>query len=182
MARLGLLLALLVATGCGSQEEPAPLAPVRAAEPQKVELNWREAYPATGPQLRFRVERLVIRDGGWSADIAVENATSTAFTLATRPLDLEFGVMLFGSDSLEELEAASRSGNLPALRRATTIVPAPPGRLEPGESWRATLSAPGSLRARSFLRVSFGAFVAVGEPPPEMEPTVVWITDKAHRL
>jgi hypothetical protein len=182
MVRLALVLALAVTAGCGAQEEPTPLAPVRAAEPQTVELEWREAYPDTGPQLRFHVDRLAVGKDGWSADVAVENATSIPFALASTPLDLEFGVMLFASGSLEELEAASRDGRLPSLRRATSIVPAPPESLAPGATWRATLSAPGSLRDGSFLRVSFGPLVAAGEPPPDMEPTVVWITDKAHRL
>ena len=182
MARLVLVLALVVLAGCGSEEEPVPLAPVRAAAPQTVELKWRESYPPTGPQLRFHVDRLAVREDGWSVDVAVENATAIPFALATEPLDLEFGVMLFASDSVEELEAASRGGSLPSLRRATDIVPSPPQTLDPGATWRARLSAPGSLRAGAFLRVSFGPLVAEREPPPDMESTVVWITDKAHRL
>jgi hypothetical protein len=34
----------------------------------------------------------------------------------------------------------------------------------------------------SFVRVSFGTLVALGDPPPEMQPNVVWITDRAYRL
>ena len=89
---------------------------------------------------------------------------------------------VFASGSLEELESASRNGTLPSLRRATAIEPPPPETIAPGATWRARLSAPGSLVDGSFARVSFGTFVAQGEPPPEMEPSVVWITDKAHRL
>ncbi len=182
MSRLVLALAVLAAAGCGADEQVRPSEPVRPAEPQTAQLDWRETYPETGAQLRFYVDRLVVRENGWAADVAVENATSIPFQLATDPVELEFGLMLFASGSLEELESASRNGTLPSLRRATTIEPAPPERLAPGATWRATLSAHGSLVDGSFARVSFGPFVAVGEPPPEMEPVVVWITDKAHRL
>ena len=54
--------------------------------------------------------------------------------------------------------------------------------LAPNQTWRATLSAPGSLADGSYVRVVFGPFRAVGEPPAEMEREVVWITDRAHRL
>jgi hypothetical protein len=173
---------LLVAAGCGTDGQTRSAAPVRPAEPQTAELDWREAYPDAGPQLRFHVDRLVVRENGWAADIAVENATSIPFGLATQPVDLEFGLMLFASGSLEELENASRNGSLPSLRRATAIEPPPPETIAPGATWRGTLSAPGSLVDGSFARVSFGVFTAQGEPPPEMQPEVVWITDKAYRL
>ena len=182
MLRLCLLCGALLAAGCGTEPEPEPLPPARPAEPQTAKLGWREAYPATGPQLRFHVDRLVVRRDGWSALVAVENATSIPFELGARPLELEFGLMLFGNGSLEELEAASRSGGLPSLRRATSIEPPPPDTLRPGQTWRATLSAPGSLADGAFVRVSFGTLVARGGPPPEMEPAVVWITDRAYRL
>jgi hypothetical protein len=182
VSRLLVVLALLLAVGCGAEEEPEPSAPVRPAEPRTAQLGWREAYPSTGPQLRFRVERLRVRKDGWSVDVAVENATSIPFALGEKPVDLDFGLMLFADGSLEGLQEASRSGTLPSLRRATAIDPAPPAELGPGQTWRATLSAPGSLVDGSFVRVSFGTLVALGDPPPEMQPNVVWITDRAYRL
>ena len=90
--------------------------------------------------------------------------------------------MLFETGSLEELEAAAAAGGLPPLRRAMTIEPPAPESIAPGANWRATLSAPGSLPDGSFVRVSFGPFTAEGEPPPDMESEVVWITDQAYRL
>jgi hypothetical protein len=175
-----LLLALLAA-GCSTTEEQRePIEPGRPAEPQSAKLGWHEAYPESGAQLRFVVERLDVRADGWSAVIEVENATAIPFAVETRPL--LFGLMLFETGSLEELEESAAAGGLPPLRRATSIEPQPPASLAPAETWRATLSAPGSLPDSAFARVSFGLFVAEGEPPPDMESEIVWITDKAHRL
>ncbi len=177
----GLVSGLLV-SGCGAERATEPIPAAKAAEPQTAELGWREAYPPSGPQLRFHVDRLEVQSQGWSAQVAVENATPVTFELGARPLELRFGLMLFASSSLDELEEASREGTLPSLRRAVSIDPPPPDALRPGQTWRTTLSAPGSLADGSFVRVSFGTLVARGEPPPEMQPAVVWITDKAHKL
>ena len=184
MRRLLVVVALSCITGCSAEQqaETTPAVPVRPAEPQTAELGWREVYPPTGPQLRFYVERLEVRADGWSAEVAVENATGIPFELGKRPLDLRFGLMLFAGGSIEELEEASRNGTLPSLRPAVSIRPPPPGTIPPGTTWRATLSAPGSLLDGSFVRVSFGTLAALGEPPADMEPRVVWITDKAYRL
>lgn len=60
--------------------------------------------------------------------------------------------------------------------------PAPPDVLAPDQTWRATISSPGSLADGAFVRVSFGPLRAKGEPPAGMEPTVLWITDRSYRL
>ena len=54
--------------------------------------------------------------------------------------------------------------------------------LAPGATWSGEISARGSLPARAWVRLSFGAFVAVGDPPEGVEPRVVWITDHAYPL
>jgi hypothetical protein len=181
MRRTLCLLAALWLTGCGGSE-PKPRAPARAAEPQQVELDWRESYPATGKRLVFVVDRLAVRKLGWSVDIAVTNSTSIPFAAGVRQLRPAYGLMLFATDDLAELEQQSAQGGLPPLRRATTIEPEPPSTLAPGETWRATLAGRGSLPAGSYVRVSLGPFQAVGEPPEGMERSVVWITDHAHGL
>jgi hypothetical protein len=176
---LFLAVALLLA-GCGGAE-PAPLRPARPAEPQQAKLGWRESYPTSGPRLVFAVDRLTVREDGWSVDVAVTNLTPIPFT-SPAATDLAYGLMLFATDDLGELEDAARDGGLPALRRATTIEPPPPIVLKPKETWRATLSAAGSLADGSYVRVSFGPLRSQGPPPPGIEPVVVWITDRAHRL
>lgn len=182
--RRTLLLAVVLVAGCGGIEPPdaQPVELGRAAEPQRVELGWRERYPASGPGLRFAVDALQVTGDGWSAEIAVTNATGTPFALGRHPAELAFGLMLFATGDVDELERAGRDGRLPTIRRAETIEPEPPAVLPPRTTWRATLSAPGSLADGSWVRVSFGPLRAQGEPPNGMEPVVVWITDRSHRL
>lgn len=177
---LGMLLVGGLA-GCGEAAQE-PLPPARAAEPQAVELGWRESYPPRGLRLVFGVERLEVTTEGWSAVVSIQNETRIRFELGKRPLQLAFGLMLFDDGSLAALEEASRSGELPALRSADEIVPPPPPVLAPGQSWHATISARGSLADDAYVRVTFGTLVATGETPEEFPANLVWITDKAYRL
>jgi hypothetical protein len=175
-------LALLLGGCAASEPEPRPLPPPRAAEPQHAELGWRELVAdEKDGELVFEVDELDVTETGWSARIAVSNRTSTAFDVETGPGDYSFGLMLFATGDLKAAEKANREGRLPAIRRATRIVPAPPSVLRPGTTWRATLSAPGSLAAGSWVRVVFGAFLGRDDPPEELR-RVVWFTDRSHRL
>ena len=175
-----LTLSVLLA-GCGTvASEPMTLR--EPAEPQQAELNWRESYGTGTARLYFEVASLEVREDGWSARVAIENATGIPFELGRRPLALRFGLMLFADGLQETLDEANRAGALPPLREAVTIEPPPPDVLAPGARWEATLAAPGRLADGSYSRVVFGTLVAVGEPPGEMQPTVIWITDRAYRL
>lgn len=181
MRRPLLLAAVLLLAGCG-EVAPEPFTAARAAEPQRLELDWRETYPAAKPQLVFVVERLEVTADAWSARIAVTNATETRFAAGGRPDELSYGLMLFASEDLGELQAAADAGTLPPVRRARTIEPPPPDELAPGETWRATIAAPGSLADGSWVRVVFGPLRAQGDPPAGIEPVVVWITDLTAQL
>ena len=80
MRRPLFLVAVLLLAGCGTAElEPVEIA--RPAEPQRAELDWRESYPSSGQRLVFIVDSLQITRKGWSADIAVTNATTIPFAL-----------------------------------------------------------------------------------------------------
>lgn len=181
MRRTLVLAAVLLLAGCGGAA-PEPAKPVRAAEPQRIELGWRESYPSSGQRLIFVVDTLEITDKGWSADIAVTNSTAIPFELGRRPAELEYGLMLFSTGSLKELQDAVSAGRLPPPRTATRFDPAPPDVLAPHETWRATIAAPGALPAGAYVRVSFGPLRAIGTPPANVEATVLWITDRSHRL
>ena len=181
---VALLLLVLVAAGCGTEETggEGPIPPARPAEPQRAQLDWREAHPAaSGERLVFEVGTLAVTAEGWSATVAVTNRTPYRFQVTTGPGDYGFGLMLFATGDLQAVVDANREGRLPAVRPATAIVPAPPATLLPGATWRGTLSAPGSLANGSFARVVFGTFIGEEDAPEEFA-RVVWFTDHAHML
>ena len=169
-------------SGCGSSDEPAPL-PTRAT-PQRAELGWEERFPESGPALVFRAHRFAVTADGWEAEIEVENRTTVPWQVGGAAVDIasSFGVMLFPTGSLDEVEQRSQDGELPGLRAAQQFVPPLPARLAPGGSWRGTIGARGSLAAGLYVRLVYGPFVAVGDAPEGMQPGFSWITDHAHRL
>jgi hypothetical protein len=173
----------MLVAGCGGDDTPTPL-PTEAAPPQAAELGWTEQLPKTGDALVFRVHRFAVTKTGWEADVEVENRTDIPWRLpgAVDAVPTSFGVMLFRTDDLEEVESRSADGDLPGLREASTYTPRLPARLSPGARWRGTIAAPGSLAAGLYVRLVLGPFVAVGDQPDGMERAFSWITDHAHRL
>jgi hypothetical protein len=175
------LLAALLLAGCGRADEK-PFLPAHAAEPQHVELGWKESHPAAvGARLVFQVGAFEVTTEGWSAAVSVTNRTTYDFDVDSGPTDYGFGLMLFATGDLKEVETANQEGQLPAERRATRIEPRPPPVLRPGVTWSSTLSAPGSLPDGSWMRVVFGTFRGLGDVPAEFR-RVVWFTDHAYRL
>jgi hypothetical protein len=164
-------------------EEAAPLES-RPAAPQRADLAWRESFGPGGERLVFVVEWLEVVPGGWRARLALENNTSVAYEVGDprATLDRAFGLMLFSSGDIEDLEQRNASNTLPAIRSATRYRPALPAILEPGAAWEGTIEASGALAAGSWVRVVFGALVAVAKPPEGLPERVVWITDHAHQL
>jgi hypothetical protein len=179
--RTATLLAALCVAGCAGADAD-PFEPSRPAEPQQAALGWRESYPPKGQRLVFTVDTLKVTKEGWSARVAVTNRTGISFDTGGDAGASAYGLMLFATGDLDEVEDAARANQLPAVRQARTMVPPLPKVLAPNETWRATLSAPGSLADGSWIRVSFGPLRARGDPPPEMESVVVWITDSAYRV
>ena len=178
--------AIGVVAGCtsesgGSDTQPRP---ALAAGPQSAELGWKEQTPTTGPALVFRVHRFAVTDTGWEADVEIENRTTVAWELGADRVEVErsFGVMLFATGELEEVEKRGRDGELPGLRAVRRFAPELPERLTPRRRWRGTVSASGSLAAGRYLRVVFGPFSAEGDPPEGTPDDFVWITDHAYLL
>jgi hypothetical protein len=165
------------------QEEPPPSTSV-AASPQVATLDWTERHPPAGEQLVFSVDSLAVTEDGWRVRLAVENATSIPYEIGDpkATLSRSWGLMLFASGDRRELERRNARGALPAVRPAASYEPDLPLVLEPGASWEGEMSASGALVAASWVRVVFGALVAVTEPPEGLDEQVVWITDHAHRL
>jgi hypothetical protein len=174
--------AVLLAAGCSSGGTP-PVIP-EPAPPQAAELAWVERSPESGPALVFRVRRFAVTKTGWESDVEIENRTGIPWSLGENPVAVEqsFGIMLFATGDMGELEQRNQNAELPGIRAARHFVPELPARLRPGENWRGTISAPGSLASGRWVRVVFGPLVAVGDPPDDMPSQFVWITDHAHRL
>jgi hypothetical protein len=163
-----------------SGQEPASA----AAGPQRADLHWRETLGTGRERLVFVVESLEVVSGGWRVRVSLENDTSVAYGLGDprATIDRSFGLMLFSSGDIAELERLNASGELPALRRAVRYEPELPAILEPRSSWTGVISAPGALVAGSWVRVVLGALVAVGKTPEGLPERVIWITDHAYRL
>jgi hypothetical protein len=189
MRRRAGLLALLVAVaavaaGCSTRGPSDEVLPTVKAPPQTAELDWVERYPADQPALVFGVQSFTVTEDGWRAEISVQNRSDVSWEVANprSAADLQFGVMLFPNNDLQELERRNQQHDLPAVRPATAFSPALPTVLRPGTTWRGTMSAPGALAGGLWLRVSFGPFVSEGDPPPGAASPVVWFTDHAYHL
>jgi hypothetical protein len=176
---LVVLVAVAFLAGCGASEQtPLPPGP---APPQAASLDWVERYPAKGPALEFSVSRFEVTASGWRAEIGIENDTSTRWRLAETPTT-GFGVMLFPTDEVADVESRTQDGDLPGLREARSFDPPLPSDLPPGGSWEGSISAPGSLAARLYVRIVFGRLVAMGDAPDGMHTQFSWITDHSYRL
>jgi hypothetical protein len=179
---VALLAVAAVAAGCAA--EPEPLPPTRAAPPQRAELGWVERYGEAGRRFTFRVRSFEVLADGWQARISVTNGTSVRYSVGDPRASLgrNFGVMLFETGSLDEVERRNRRSELPSVRRAREYRPPLPLVLKPGQTWSGVIEAPGSLAAGRWVRIVFGAFVPIGEPPEGLPGTLVWITDHARLL
>jgi hypothetical protein len=165
-------------------DDDAPAEPSVAAGPQSRDLGWRETFGQPGQQLVFEVERIEVLENGWRAWVSITNDTSVAYELGDprATLDRSFGLMLFETDDVDELEKRNEEGTLPEIRQATGYQPSLPKILETNASWSGVISAPGSLVAGSHVRVVFGTLLAIGSTGGVLEDRVVWITDHSYRL
>jgi hypothetical protein len=179
---LPLVVVALLVAGCGS--EPRPIPPARAAPPQAADLNWVESYGEAGARLVFGVQRFEVLGSGWRAKISLTNRTSVRYAVSDPDSTLaqQFGLMLFQSGDLRQLEQLNRAGELPAVRRAEVFHPALPLVLKPGQTWRGVISAPGALAAGRWVRVVFGMLAPIGNSPRGLPEQLIWITDHAYQL
>ena len=131
-----------------------------AAEPRVLELGWVERSPEAS--LSFRVERLVIRRGGWRLTVSVTNRDSVGYliTTASPPAESMFGLVVLETASREELrELTADFRKAPPFLEPDRIEPRLPRVLEGKSRWHGTLTGSTALRKGSVLRVLFGRFV-----------------------
>ena len=177
------LVVLAVAVGSACSSDGRPLPPASAAPPQSAEVDWAERAPEDGTGFVFRVRRFAVTEEGWQADVEIENRTSIAWHTGTSlAVGQSFGLMLFTTGDLDELERRNRDRDLPGLRPAQRFQPPFPDRFAPGRTWRSTISAAGTLAAGRHVRIVLGPLVAEGKVPPGLTNVLVWITDHAYEL
>ena len=165
----------LVLAGCGSTDGSQI---GRPAEPRTIELGWTER--SESPAFVYRVDRLILRRDGWSADVAVENRSPRDFQIRRphRPGGSLFGLVLLESESRKELsELTAGLRKEPPFLQPDRIAPALPRSLRAGSSWRGTLSGSTVLRRGTVVRVVFGRFQGDGRPS-----VFTWVTNHALRL
>jgi hypothetical protein len=181
---LGAALALVAlgTNGLAPGRERDPVRPSVAAGPQSATLGWVETYGDGRERMVFEVERLNVDADGWRAHVAITNGTSVPYEIVNSATAARFGLMLFATGGMEELERRNADRTLPAVRPAKTFEPALPKLLPAGETWRGVISAPGALAAGTYARVAFGVLVSVGEPPEGVSRDIPRITDHAYQL
>lgn len=148
-----------------------------AAGEQTANLGWQETTGEPGEQLVFSVETFQVLPNGWRVQLSLENRTSAALRVTSTQLQ-PFGLMVLSTGDYDEFEQLAEDDALPAVRPAVRYEPRPPALLEPGDSWRGVISAPGALVASSWVRVVFGGLVSVVRP----RESLAWITDHTYRV
>jgi hypothetical protein len=124
----------------------------------------------------YRVERIAVRETGWSADVSVRNGTRDDFRIT--PRGSIFGLVLLETTSRKELrELTSDLREEPPFLEPDRIAPPLPVSLRAGATWRGTLSGSVVLRRGTVVRVIFGRFSRDRKPS-----VVTWITDHSVRL
>jgi hypothetical protein len=170
------LLFTVLLVGCGAANEVRKPAP--PARPRAFELHWVER--AKEPSLVFRVDRIIVRTSGWSAEVSVAN-TSRDDLQIRRPHRFPgslFGLVLLETTSAHELRGLTADlRKEPPFLEPDVISPPLPISLRAGTTWRGTLSGSTRLRSGAVVRVIFGRFVRDREPQ-----VLTWVTNHAVRL
>lgn len=171
-------IAAVALAGCGSDSpDRSTVAP--PAKPRALELGWVEQSRPSG--LVFRVDRFVVRRGGWQLTASVENRARVPYTIQRphRRGESMFGLVLLRSKAGEELrELTADFRKAPPFVEPDAIEPPLPRVLHAGLTWRGTMSGSTVLRKGSVVRVIFGRFARARGVPRY----VLWVTDHAIRL
>lgn len=141
-------------------------------------LGWVER--SESPPFEYRVERIEVRDDGWSADVSVRNGSKDDFQIRRphRPRGSLFGLVLFETTDREELvELTAGLRKEPPFLEPDRIEPPLPGSLRAGQAWRGTIRGSTVLRRGAVVRVIFGRFTRDRSPQ-----VVTWVTNHAVRL
>jgi hypothetical protein len=171
------LLALVVflVAGCGSGPPGPELAP--PAQPGTLNLGWVERDHKDN--FTFRVDRLVIGEDGWSAEVSASNGSNTPFRLQEGSVGL---VLLDTSTTAELNRLTGDLEHAPPSLKPDRLRPPPPTVLGPGAVWRGSISGSEVLRQGSVVRVLFGPYSSAGERFRSEATEFFWVTDHSVRL
>jgi hypothetical protein len=142
-------------------------------------LNWTEHASFEGyKMMTFKVKTLEVGPNGWSAQVSFRNdSTKTILLPKGGPKSPKsWGLGVFTSATSQRVE---EPGNYEI--KPTTIEPALPSELKPGQAWSGVFAAPEPPRARRWLHLVFGVFFWKGTPPPGMGAYFLWITSHLVR-
>ena len=176
----------LALTGCGAAAR-SPVPAAVKAPPQTARLGWVEPYPADEAGARLR-GRLVHRDARPAG--RPRSRSRTPRTSAGRWAETRYAAAAgIRCDALPErrpegARAAATANGRPARRsgrrRATRRRSRRPRAGEDVERGRSR--HPARSPAGLWVRISFGPFRSVGEPPDGAERRSSWFTDHAYEL
>jgi hypothetical protein len=179
-ATVAVWLLLGVASACGS-ESPHQA----AARSQVVALDWRENCGTREDALPIETRRLAVRRDRWSVELAFRNETSVTLTIVRPHVQggTYFGLEPFATSARREV--VERAERLAAKPRALAdrFSPPLPRVLPPGEGWSGSFSGPGSLPARTPIRVVLGRFIVrLGGVPRGFFDGFLCISERVIRL
>ena len=94
-----------------------------------------------------------------------------------------FGLELFRTSSWSEVLDRARANQAKPQLLADRFTPSTPGpNVGRGEAWSGSFSGPGSLPAKTPIRVVLGRFVIEGPPPNGLLNAFLCVSDRVIRL
>lgn len=171
-------LAAAMTAGCGNGR------PVPSARPQSVSLGWHENCGTRANPIPVTTRRLVVSPRRWRVELAFRNGTTVTLSVV-RPHSVGgtyFGLEPFETTSRREILERAKASAAKPRTIADQFAPATPRILAPGDRWAGSFSGPGSLPAKTPLRVVLGRFVVAGDVPTGFFESFLCISDHVVRL
>jgi hypothetical protein len=169
-------LACIVAAG-------AALALVAGAQAKTLKLNWREKTTGDSyPRMTFTVKALTIVGNKWSYVASVTNNSKNRVTIGpgspTEPGQYRFGLIIPNKpkNDCNPVYAICPAPRAP-LAGSQSTKPRLPHVLNPGQTWRGTVSGTKAIPRGVLIRIAFGYFTDATAPQG-----FAWVTQNTFKL